>query len=210
MLPKPIIDQLSKKKQSIYILLPFFLLVICFGAINLFPVNSASPKPISITSTPVNIPEQIVQVQPTEFIEATPTSSTTPLPTPTLLPSPTPNFISQIPLGIDISLLGPPTGSIFPLSSQISFYWTWPIPLEDNQTFAIYLYANDQEYNVGTRDKPDLGTVYHFSATVKDIFQDANIVYWQIQLIAPQSATILIESEIRTINLFAGFRPNSN
>lgn len=176
--------------KRLYILAPFFLLVLLLLFINLAPRlfvsrSGASPIPVpSVTPSP----------QPTAAITPSP-----PLPSP-LPATPTPLPTATLPPDATIKLFGPPTDAVFSLNTPITFYWQWPLPLAEGQQFGVYLLVEEQFYRLGTVTEANLGLSYRLQTTLEPVAETAESAQWLVQL-ETTTAQPLLQSESRSIQL---------
>lgn len=123
-------------------------------------------------------------------------------------PTPT-TVVSSLPPEATIQLLGPPADSSFRLDDRISFYWDWPLALEANQRFAVYLRAGSDEWLLGVVESNNLGSAFRLSARPTELVSQPTQYEWQVRL-ELLSATgdnrpqVLRESEIRSLILLGG------
>lgn len=192
----------GRKQQLLTILAPLLLLIICLATINLVPalvqVTGASPSiqsPTVIPGTPVAV-EDVTSDAPGRFSEGF-------MATPDLAPTPTAYVVSTVPPGIEIQLLGPPSGSAFRIGDTLSFYWQWPVPLAEDQSLAAYLLTGNQELLLGRLAEPNVGQSYRLHVSPSDFVDAADAVEWQVRLESAHVEQWLAASEIRPLALQA-------
>jgi hypothetical protein len=110
---------------------------------------------------------------------------------------------ATIPPDTAVQLLGPPPESTFPINDTVSFYWHWPQPLAEDQRFALYLLADDQERLLGIVDEPNLGTSFRLSASPGEFVETTGTIQWQVRLESELLEYPLTESKVRSIALIA-------
>lgn len=189
---------LRKVKRIIYTIMPLGLLLLCLGMINLLPTR---PTPETNTGGSSEGATAVAANTPSAALATLPPPSATPTATP--LPSPTP--LPTLPPDAAITLLGPPDGSVFSAAAPLSLYWTWPYPLRDDTTFAIYLTANGVEQKLGALGEPNLGdNGYYWQIQPADLAGLSADLTWQIRLESTLADTPLLTSETRAARLIGG------
>ncbi|MDX1413550.1 MAG: hypothetical protein R3293_05115 [Candidatus Promineifilaceae bacterium] len=105
--------------------------------------------------SPTSLPQAEVTGTPGLMVESTAAQSPNSLPDDEL-DSATPETES---IGIpdSIELMGPPENSSFLLNTPITVYWDWPLALEDNQQFTLYLLKESEEFLVGDTAESSMG-----------------------------------------------------
>lgn len=193
-------QRVGRKLQLLYILTPLGLLIVCLGAINLASAlvmgagaDAAMPTPM-VALAATNTAEEAV-VPPSSGFEQEAA------PAPTSLATPAPAIVPTIPPGAEIQLLGPPPGSAFRIGDTLSFYWQWSVPLAKDQSLAVYLLAQNQEYLLGRLDEPNVGQSYRLHVSIDDSTRAAGKVQWQVRLESNQAKQWLAASEIRPLAL---------
>jgi hypothetical protein len=111
----------------------------------------------------------------------------------TLIPQPT------LPPTATITLLGPPDQSRFMAEDTITIYWTWPLPLAEDQYFGIYLQEETGETRIGRLEEANFGTGYRWQTEAQYLTDDGGEVNYLIKLETILSDTPLITSEPRTL-----------
>lgn len=81
-----------------------------------------------------------------------------------------------------VVVYGPPPESAFHLDEPITFYWSWPEPLTEEQQFSLYLRSNAGEQRIGTISEANLGRAYWLSATLADRVSGPGPVAWHVRL----------------------------
>lgn len=192
-------QRVGRKQRLLYILAPLFLLIVCLGTINLTPAlilvagaDQAAPVATAALAT----------ITPVENAITTPSSrfKQEPGAAPTLLPTPTPTM-APAPLGAEIQLLGPPSGSTFRIGDTLSFYWQWPAPLAEDQSLAVYLLVQNQEYLLGRLGEPNVGQSYRLHVPIDDSMGATGKAQWQVRLESNHARQWLAASEIRPLAL---------
>jgi hypothetical protein len=183
-------NTLPRWQQTLYIIAPFFLLLIFLGLINFVPRRTTEPVPTrQITGQAAQTAATAV---PTNISSPQPTSSSTPTPEPTITPTPT------LPPDAAITLLGPPADGHFRRSDTISFYGEWPLELVDGQVLAAYLRFDDgSPISLGQLVEPNLGKQYRWQVKMSDLDDTAVSFQWWIQLQTETSNTPLLTSPLR-------------
>lgn len=180
-------------QQLLYVLAPFFLLLVCLGFINFIPGR--------LTAVPTASPQSKNEVTG-DVTAVSPTPDTNPLPAATLPPTPTVIPTATLPPDAAITLLGPPIGSSFRRNDTISFYADWPFPLTESQQLAAYVRFNDQPATLlGALDEPNTGQRYRWQMNVREMTDTAVSFEWWVQLQTSSDATPLLTSPYRTVTL---------
>ncbi|MEZ4512736.1 MAG: hypothetical protein R3C62_12735 [Chloroflexota bacterium] len=149
-------------QRIVYILMPLLLLLLFLGLINLWPATETAVSP------PTPAPPPTLTTPPTPTTVATAETAVSPPPTATSQP------VSTLPPG-DITLLGPPAGSTFPVNTPITLFWQWPHPLTEGQQFNVYWQQDGQTRLLGQLDEPNFGNLYQFQTTPTTA---GNTVWW--------------------------------
>ena len=194
-------NQISRK--WLYIVAPFCWLLLCLGSINVAAWLRTRPsKPSFVTETAVPMPTPLpTTVEPTTLENIA--SATQPTATAILSPTATPYVPPLYEADEIIQLLGPPSGSTFAESADISFFWQWPLPLTEDQQFNVYLFTEEQIALLGAIHEPNLGTSYRLQVSLKDVGITADTLYWLVQLETTQRNQPLRTSEVRTFTILA-------
>ncbi|KAA3660876.1 MAG: hypothetical protein DWQ04_18135 [Chloroflexi bacterium] len=195
----------SKPTQTrwriLYTLAPLLLLIICLVGINL--LNGWYQQ--TILKNDGGVETAVLDQQPNQPTAIAPPTLaqtlTTPLPTIIPTPSATPYILPTLPSEAQIQLLGPPEDSVFSKNQSLSFYWEWPLPLTEDQSFTVTLLVDDQLYDFGSVIEPNLGLSYRWQLSPASIPNPTETIQWQIQLFSQNSDTPLIVSERRTFSL---------
>ena len=180
-------------QQIVYILAPFFLLLICLGFINFVPrrlaagVTTVLPAESELAAAETAVPPTITNP---------PQPTSTPSPTPTLIPTAT------LPPDAAINLLGPPDDSRFRQLDTISFYADWPLALAESQQLAAYVRFDDQSpILLGTLEKPNIGQRYRWQINIGEMVATAVSLEWWIQLQTNGDTSPILISPTRQITL---------
>jgi hypothetical protein len=187
------IAQPRRWQQVLYILAPFFLLLVCLGFINFVPGR--------LTAVPTPSP-QSEKERLQETAVSTATTITSALPTATTPPTPTRIPTATLPPDAVIDLLGPPAGSNFRRNDTISFYADWPLPLAESQQLAAYIRLDAQPpILLGILDEPNSGQYYRWHMNIGEMAQTAVSLEWWIQLQTDSSTPPLRTSATRSVTL---------
>ena len=182
-------------QQLLYVLAPFFLLLVCLGFINFIPGR--------LTAVPTASPQSknAAAGEPTT-VSPTPDSASDALPAATIPPTSTIIPTATLPPDAAIALLGPPVGSSFQRNDTISFYVDWPFPLTESQQLAAYVRFNDQPATLlGVLDEPNTGQRYRWQMNVREMTDTAVSFEWWVQLQTSSDAAPLLTSPSRTVTL---------
>jgi hypothetical protein len=114
-------------------------------------------------------------------------------------PRPTPASTPETSPTAAITLLGPPDNSLLRAQDTLTVYWTWPLPLSDDQLFKLYLRQADQETLVGVLEEANMGQAYRLTLSGADIPSGEGPVQWLVKLESSLSDQPLISSTPRTI-----------
>jgi hypothetical protein len=175
-------------QQVLYILAPFFLLLVCLGLINVVPnlftaVSTATPQPERATTGETAIATNVAS-------------------TATLSPTPTPVPTATLPPNTVIELLGPPPDSGFRRSDTISFYADWPLPLTESQQLAAYVRFDGQApILLSILEEPNVGQRYRWQMDVGEIVETAVSLEWWVQLQTDNNAPPLLSSTPRQVTI---------
>jgi hypothetical protein len=213
--------RLNVSKGGATIVVPVFILMVGLGIINwLLPgtepeaadneVTQAASSPLMAEQLPAALTQPVAQatlplaglatpwaVAGQEGVLPATLSATTPLPslaTPALSPAAT------------IQLLGPPEESNFLLDSSISFYWNWPLSLETNQRFTVYLRMGGEEWPLGVVEQRNMGASFRLHVNPSELVSEPAAYEWVVKL-EQSSGTdtgtnqVLVESEARPLSL---------
>ncbi len=198
------IKKQKRIKQFIVTFTPFFILTLLFIGFNFWPgwLNQFNqPTVVEVDSVEVTKGANEPRLGEAEQVEleTAVTSTTTPPPTSTPFPQ------STLPPETNITLNGPPQASVFPNTSNITFYWNWPLPLADNQQFALTMIDDAQEQQIATINEQNLGQQYALTVNIGTLKSTApeSLFIWQIQLIDSESGTILAQSKQRQIAIIS-------
>jgi len=142
--------------------------------------DGISASPTSLTYVTVTATRRSIEID------------TTPLP-PTL------------PANAQIQLIGPPPGSSFYFGDPLSTIWTWSLPQETGQQFAVYLITDEDEYLAGTIKDPSLGDFgYQLTYLPGDVVNSEGTYLLQIRLQQTRPQVDLVTSVPRTLTFFTG------
>lgn len=198
----------SKHKRAFLMTLPFLLLLLCLGGLNIWArsVLQPLPAPTPITSkpTPTQNETETSALSITETAvptEKTPIATETPPQTP--VPTATPIILPTLPPTATLTLLGPPDQSRFMATDTITIYWTWPLPLAGDQYFGIYLQEETGESRIGRLEEANFGTGYRWQTAAQTLSDndgdDSSEVSYLIKLETTLSGNPLISSQPRTV-----------
>jgi hypothetical protein len=88
----------------------------------------------------------------------------------------------NIPAGSVIQLLGPPDDGRFELDDDVSFYWKWPLALEANQRFGVYLRRGGDEWLLGAVERANMGSFFYLRARAADLVAEPAQYEWLVRL----------------------------
>ena len=194
------IKSILRKRQQLYILAPFLLLVFCLGSLNVGHWLISRPLETEVmvtTAVPYTTRTPILSLTnpPPTTTAVLPTITPTPQPLPTLY---TPPIYSDDTI---IQLLGPPTDSTFAAEATVSFYWQWPLALSEDQFFAVTLLTEDGVQIVGTVHEPNVGDHYRLHMRLEDVGRTAVSLQWQVTLSTTFTPQPLRTSETRSLQI---------
>ncbi|MCP4363065.1 MAG: hypothetical protein GY796_34110 [Chloroflexi bacterium] len=177
-------------RRTLYLFIPFSLLLLFLAIINLAP-RFPTAAAIIPEQPAVTVPNTSSLKQPTaaSLIIPIPQPSVTPSPQPTITPSP-------LPPEATITLLGPPLNGRYQPSDRINFYWQWPLPLTEEQQFSLVWLVDGEVRSLGTLTEPNLGLNYRLTATAPG---NVNNVTWQMRLELISTGESLVVSEERPL-----------
>ena len=188
--------RLSKRKRAMIIILPFILLLLCLGLLNAWAVTVApQPTPTRMAASPTAVTTQSPALETVATDSVLPTLAPTAAPPPTTTPIPQPT----LPPTATITLLGPPDQSRVMAEDSITVFWTWPLPLAEDQYFGIYLQEETGESRIGRIEESNFGTGYRWQTEAQYLTDDGGEVSYLIKLETILSDTALISSELRTL-----------
>ena len=199
--------RLSKRKRGLLISLPFLLLLLCLGLLNGWArsvaVSPSATPVVKVTKTDTSATDnEGVATEPAPLKSVTPESETS-LPTlaPTAVPPAKVTLIPQptLPPTATITLLGPPDQSRIMAEDSITVYWTWPLPLAEDQYFGIYLQEDTGDTRVGRLEKANFGAGYRWQTEAQYLTDGGGEVRYLIKLETILTDTPLISSEPRTL-----------
>lgn len=197
----------SKRKRAILLTLPFLSLLLCLGLLNIWarsvqestPVIEPTPARQTAVSTQTTALQPITEVtdspEPTDNPSSIPTLASTAVPPPTATPIPLPTF----PPTATITILGPPDQSRFMAEDNLVVYWSWPLPLTEDQYFGIYLQDENSESRIGRLEEANLGSGYRWQTETQYLTDGGGEVTYLIKLETILVDDPLITSEPRTL-----------
>jgi hypothetical protein len=186
---------MRKRRQTIYAVLPLLLLLLCLGLVNLLPDDLGGttavtpPSPIIPTSQNGGGPPLLALTTP---------APPSPTPTPTVTPTATP--LPTLPPEAQITLLGPPDGSVLPASAAISLFWTWPLALREGESLVVYLLLGDEERPLSPLIEPNMGRGYYWQLPPAELSSLGDEFRWQVRLESETGPPLRL-SETRAIRL---------
>lgn len=95
-------------------------------------------------------------------------------------------------------LNSPSSDSEFGLDENISFDWSWPLPLEPSQQFSVYLYSHDERIFIGTVNEPSEGNSYHLLYRGENPIAPGSF-FWQVVLEEEPAGEVVAESDLSLI-----------
>jgi len=95
-----------------------------------------------------------------------------------------------------IQLLGPPQESQFALSSDnfLIFTWSWPLPLQADERFALYLNSQGRFVQIGAVNQPAGENQYQFKVNAASVPAAPGDHQWQVRLENTIQGSLLHES----------------
>jgi hypothetical protein len=191
--------RLSKRKRAILISLPFLMLLLCLGLLNVWARSVAvSPTATTLSTTTTSttaVPTEPPALKPISTQTGLPTLAATAVPPATVTPIPPPT----LPPTATITLLGPPDQSRIMAEDSITVYWTWPLPLAEDQYFGIYLQEETGDTRVGRLEAANFGTGYRWQSEARYLVDGGGEVSYLIKLETILSDEPLTTSEPRTL-----------
>ncbi len=125
-------------------------------------------------------------------VSPTPISLVANVPTASVPASPTATFLY---VGQQIRMDNPQAGATVLLEDVLAFRWNWPLPLQDEQVFVVYLVDGEEEMQVGKVREPVEGNGYLLQTAVSDLIANRpTTVVWKIHLENKESGEIYVES----------------
>lgn len=82
---------------------------------------------------------------------------------------------------------------------NITVYWTWPLPLAEDQYFGIYLQEETGESRIGRLEEANFGTGYRWQTEAQYLTDDDGELSYLIKLENILTDDPLITSEPRTL-----------
>lgn len=110
-----------------------------------------------------------------------------------ILPTPTPGLSNSL-----ITLLGPEAGVSLPSGTVLDLTWNWPLALEADQQFVVYLVNANGATPIGFASSPVEGTRYALRLAGDWAFPTGDY-QWQVKLESRSAVAILAESELRPL-----------
>lgn len=102
----------------------------------------------------------------------------------------------------------PANSAVYNFGETIPFSWSWPLPLEGDQRFTVYLQTESTPQRIATINSPALieslmgrpqeGTIFAEQAQVNDLFTTAGTYGWFVQL-EDGTGTLLTASKVRPL-----------
>jgi uncharacterized protein YkwD len=104
-----------------------------------------------------------------------------------------------------LTLLGPPSGGEFALSTgtNLIFTWSWPVSLSPDERFAIYLDSQGRTTQIGTVSQPQDGDQYVFTTSAGDVPARPGQQSWYVLLENTLTGEVSEQSETRPIVFIA-------
>jgi hypothetical protein len=190
-----------KRLKRFQVIVPFFLVLLCIASINFVELPAAfRATPTRAAPVPTSTATRTPLAKPTAQLPPSPTVTNTPPPTASATPLPTPELAPTLPAGAQIWLYGPPDGSSYSRNSTVSFFWSWPYPLAEEQQFVLYLIGDGSEHRVGSVGKPNLGSAYSLRMLAQQLSEVESPVAWEVRLEDGSSAEALLVSERRALS----------
>jgi hypothetical protein len=160
--------------------------------------SNPAPTPETSTVTAVSTETTALKSIATETPDtetSLPTLAPTAAPPPAATPIPLPTF----PPTATITLLGPPDQSRIMAEDSINVYWTWSLPLAEDQYFGIYLQEETGDTRVGRLEEANFGTGYRWQTEAQHLTDSGGEIRYLIKLETILTDTPLITSEPRTL-----------
>lgn len=106
-----------------------------------------------------------------------------------------------------IQLLGPPQDSQFVLSAEnhLIFTWSWPLPLQDNERFAVYLDAQGRTIQIGAVSQSVGENQYQFKVNAANVPAAPGEHQWQVRLENSIEGVTLMESPYWSVRFLDAF-----
>ncbi len=187
------------KRRWLYPAVAMFLLFLLMGFfllsrnIGIMPDQPADTKPLTEVPS-LRLPQEEISIS---------SGPSTVRPHPTNAPSPTRPLLTATTMTnkIDaVELIAPSPDSEFSGDDRISFEWSWPTNLEQDQEFCVYLYTEGESILIGTVTKPKNGNVYRLLAD-GDVSVAPGSFNWQVVLEEKPGGGIIAESELAFIKI---------
>lgn len=153
------------------------------------------------TSTPASLAAARLPASATASPGLEPTSTpaaptSTPRPSPTAAPA-RPLFAPEA----QIALISPTAADEFVLSGKVTFSWSWPITMTDNQRFFVYLVDDgaDIPVNVGFQQVGEGD--YDVEVVLGEYITEPDVYAWKVRLEDSSSGDVLRESSVGTVKV---------
>ncbi|MCP4425024.1 MAG: protein kinase [Chloroflexi bacterium] len=188
-------EKTSRTRLGAYVAVPLTLIVIILAGFLLTQretspddANAPSPPPITtvtpVTAVPTVTAATSVNLQPTtsNLQTATPAIAASQTPSPTVVEG-------------NILLLAPSPGFAFDGNETIIFDWHWPLPLESDQQFSVYLITDNETRLVGVVTRSVSESQYRASIAISDLELTAGAYDWFVALESAPDGETLLDSE---------------
>lgn len=100
-----------------------------------------------------------------------------------------------------IEILGPPPEIQVSNNDVVAFDWFWPVPLKENQQFAVHLLSGDSTFLLGVVTRPITGSRYRLQLPGRDVAAEAGDYEWQIVMEQTTTGDVLYVSDSRSIHV---------
>lgn len=176
----PTIATTKESRPWVYLLAPLLLLIACFSlsflVINTFDLqNEALTHQINKTIFTDPTPNQIADNNSIAAnSENTETQSTA---------TPATNIsLATDPIENTIQVMEPPPDEKIKIGSTVVFTWTWPITLEANQSFSVYVADINGEQVIGQVKEANDEGIYELEVNSATFAADNGIYLWHVIL----------------------------
>jgi serine/threonine protein kinase len=120
--------------------------------------------------------------------------------------SPTPTLSGTtrtpgIPLGNSITMVSPATNDRYRRSEQINFFWTWPIVLNPDERFTVYILDGEQEYALESVTEPANAGSYRLTVDAEDIPTEESDLAWQVRLEGADNEPLVTSNSVSFVLL---------
>lgn len=189
-----------KTRRPLRAFAPFLIVLVGVALYNfvIFPASQlavTSPSVTAVTSTaPAAAADTLV------IATAVPLESVADLATAVLTATPT---RPPLPEGELARPVGPPPGSVLPLETVMSFYWTASYTPGDDEFFAVYLLDEGGETLAGRATESNLGPVYQLRFDPAAAGLEAGPYQWEVRLETAETAVPLWRAAPRTVEFRA-------